>query len=366
MPASPPGICLVGCGWWGAVHGLALKRQGGRIRRYYASRNVAHARDFARRFDGQAFDSVDDALADPAVDAVVIALPHDLQPEMGERALRAGKHVLIEKPIAIDIEAGQRLVRAAEEAGRYLAVAEEYRLSPLVQLAHALIRQGLLGRVSWAQVAAAGAHRPPQEWKNRRARMGGGVLIDVGVHYVDILRLWFGEPDLAWATYPPHIQAGFEGEDGAVAVLRFGDGPVATIALSWSAHRSPVAPHLEVVGELGSLDLRFDRPFLVHHTPLPPAHWSHRLMHTLPWRIASRISRFLPKERQRRIYVANRDLTGSEALIADFVEAITLGRVPAVPGTEGLRDLQVVLAAYAAADTGAAVTLACLPPQTPP
>ncbi|MGH7627923.1 MAG: Gfo/Idh/MocA family protein, partial [Gemmatimonadales bacterium] len=201
--ASTPGICLVGCGWWGAVHALALKRQGGRIRRYYVSRNVEHAREFGRRFDGRAFERVDEALADPAVDAVVIALPHDLQADVAERALRAGKHVLIEKPIAIDMEAGERLVQAAEEAGRCLAVAEEYRLSPLVQAAHSLIRQGLLGRICWAQVAAAGTYQPEQEWKRRRASMGGGVLIDVGVHYVDVLRFWFGEPDLAWATYPP-------------------------------------------------------------------------------------------------------------------------------------------------------------------
>ncbi len=350
-----PGICLVGCGWWGAVHALALKRQGHRIRRFYASRNPEHARDFARRFEGSAFDLVDDTFGNPAVDAVVVALPHDVQAHVAERALRAGKHVLIEKPIALDVEAAERLIRAAEESGRFLAVAEEYRLSPLVQAAHALIQQGILGRVCWAQITAAGTNRPAQEWKQRRAR---GILMDVGVHYVDILRLWFGEPDLAWATYPPKVNDGLAGEDGVVAVLRFGDGPVATIALSWSAHRSREAPHVEVTGELGSLDLRFDRPYLLHHTPLAHSHWSHRVTRRLPWRLVTRISRWLPKDRQRRIHVANKDLIGSEAMIADFVEAIALGRAPAVPGEEGLRDLRVVLAAYAAAEGGAPAKVA--------
>ena len=354
---TPPGICLIGCGWWGAVHALALKRQGRRIRRYYASRNIEHARDFAQRFDGQVFESADDALADPAVDAVVIALPHDLQTDMAERALRAGKHVLIEKPLAVDLSSAERVVRVAKESGRCLAVAEEYRLSPLVQAAQALIREGVIGRVVWVNIAAAGAHRPVQHWKNQRASMGGGVLIDVGVHYIDILRFWLGEPELVWATYPPQLNEQFEGEDSVVAMLRFEGGVVATIALSWSSHRSPSAPHIEVSGELGSVELRFDRPFLLHYAPLPRHHWSHDLKGALPWRVSSRISRFLPKAGKRRVQVRNQDLIGSEALIDDFIEAIATGRAPAVPGVEGLEDLRVVLAAYQAAETGVPITL---------
>src|SRR5262249_38916984 len=86
MPASGfhvapeiPGICLVGCGWWGAVHARELKRQGARIRHYFASQNEEHAREFALRYDGQAyFDGLEAALADSSVNAVVIALPHHL------------------------------------------------------------------------------------------------------------------------------------------------------------------------------------------------------------------------------------------------------------------------------------------------
>jgi UDP-N-acetyl-2-amino-2-deoxyglucuronate dehydrogenase len=354
---SEPGICLVGCGWWGGVHALILKQKGPGIRRYFASRNIEHARDFARRFDGRAFDRLDDALADPAVTAMIIALPHHLQAETAERALRAGKHVLLEKPIAIGLEAGERVLRAAEESGRMLAVAEEYRLSPLVRAVERAIRENLLGRIALVQVTAAGPHRPAQEWKNRRASMGGGVLIDVGVHYVDVLRSWFGEPDLVWAAYPPHLNDRFEGEDSVLAVLRFGEGPVASIALSWSSYRSPRAPQIEIIGERGSLELRFDRPFLLHTTPLRQGHWSARLRRVLPWRVASRLNRVLPRSRVSRITVANRDLIGSEALIDDFIHAMTGGRQPAVSGLDGLRDLRVVLAAYAAADSGAPVPL---------
>jgi len=64
VPSVQPGVCLVGCGWWGGVHALVLKQQGGRIRRYFTSRTPERARDFARRFDGRVFDRLEDALAD--------------------------------------------------------------------------------------------------------------------------------------------------------------------------------------------------------------------------------------------------------------------------------------------------------------
>ena len=74
-----PGICLVGCGWWGAVHAGSLKEQGPRIRRFFASHTLDRAKDFSRRFDGEAaFDSLDAALVDPRIDAVVLVLPHHM------------------------------------------------------------------------------------------------------------------------------------------------------------------------------------------------------------------------------------------------------------------------------------------------
>ena len=354
---STPGICLVGCGWWGAIHGLELKRQGDRIRRYFVSRRADRAREFAQRFDGRAFERVEDALADPAVDAALIALPHDIHADMAERALRAGKHVLVEKPIAIDIETAERLVQVGESTGRCLAVAEEYRLSPLVRAVSDLLRENALGRLCWVRVAAAGVNRPAQAWKNRRETMGGGVLIDVGVHYIDVLRVWFGQPELVWAIYPPHLNQDFEGEDSVIATLRFSGGLVATIALSWSSHRSREAPHIELSGERGAVELRFDRPFLTRYSPLPGTHWSHRVMGVLPWRVANPLSRYFPKQHASRLHVPREDLIGTAALIDDFISAIINGTPPAVPGREGLEDLRVVLAAYEAARTGTPVTL---------
>jgi len=196
------------------------------------------------------------------------------------------------------------LVRAAEESGRVLAVAEEYRLSPLVRAAHRAIKEGLLGRVTLVQVTAAGPHRPAQEWKNRRASMGGGVLIDVGVHYVDILRSCSASRSrVGRVSTPPQRTVRGRGQRALPhSGSRAGQwrvspcpGP-ATAALARPRSRSS-----------GS-GARWSSGSIVHFwftpRPLPARHWSGRLRDILPWRVASRLNRFLPRSGSARIAVA--------------------------------------------------------------
>jgi UDP-N-acetyl-2-amino-2-deoxyglucuronate dehydrogenase len=358
LAPDPPGICLVGCGWWGGVHANNLLGLGSRIRRYFASRNPARAKDFAARFGGEdVFTEMSAALADRRVDAVVLALPHHLHAPAASEALAAGKHVLVEKPLAIDVAEGERLVELAERSGVRLAVAEQYRLSPLVQKAREALEAGLLGRISIVNAGAAATYRPTQAWKRTHATMGGGVFLDLGIHYVDVLRYLFGEPLSLWAAQPAQVDASLEWEDSAVASLRFPDGPVATVSVSWSAHRSPDVPNLEIVGEKGSLGLWFSKPYLVHSSPLPPSHWAQRLKRTLPWRVSRRVGKLMPRELEQRLPVEPGDLIGSRAVIEDFVSAITGGHAPAVSGADGLRDLRIVMAAYESIESGVALSI---------
>ncbi len=349
---EPPGLCLVGCGWWGQVHGLALKRLGPRVRRFFASRTLEHARDFARQFDGEAvFADLEEALADPRVHAVILALPHQLHAPAARAALAAGKHVLIEKPLALSAEEGSELVRSADESRLCLAVAEQYRLSPLVKAARQVIDRGELGRISLVRAVAVSRHQPAQAWKIARDSMGGGVLLDVGIHYIDVLRYWFGEPDSVWATTPESRSGVIEGEESVVAVLSFPGGPVATLQLSWAAWGPADLPSFQLFGDRGSLQFGYRRPSLTLTHPLSERHWAERARRLLPWRVQEYIGQFLPRTRSRQVRVPTGDLVGSRALIEDFLRAITTGTEPAVPGREGVRDLEVVQAAYQALES---------------
>ena len=358
LAPSPPGVCLVGCGWWGEVHAIQLRALGSGVRRFFASRNIERARSFANRFDGEgAFAGLSEALADDRVHAVILALPHSLHAQAAVESLSAGRHVLVEKPIALDIADAEQVVAAAERSGTRLAVAEQYRLSPLVLKARELLRDDLLGRVTVVQAGSAGMYRPTQGWKQAESTMGGGVLLDVGVHYVDMLRSLFGEPGMVWAVQPPQLAAEMEGEDSVLVSLTFGGGLIASLTISWSAHRSRDIPNIEVIGERGSLGLWFSKPYLVHSTPLPASHWASRARRSLPWRISRRIGRYLPRSLEKRLPVEPGDLIGSRAIIEDFVNSICSGAVPAVSGVEGLRDLRIVKAAYQSLETGAPQSL---------
>jgi UDP-N-acetyl-2-amino-2-deoxyglucuronate dehydrogenase len=346
---APPGVCLVGCGFWGSVHALEMKRLGTRLRRYFASRDLARAQDFTRRFAGEAaFAGLEAAIADPRVHAVILALPHHLHAESALAALRAGKHVLVEKPIALSVEEGQDVVRAADDRGLCLAVAEQYRLSPLVQTTRRLIRQGELGRVNLVRASAVVQYRPNQPWKLNRDTTGGGVLIDVAIHHIDVLRFWFGEPEEVWAGAPQLDRTTDEGEKTVVATLVFPGGPIASVQVSW-ASVGPTDPcDFELFGDRGCLQLRYRRPSLSLTRPLSNRHWANRARAVLPWRILERVDRFLPRSGGTIVRVSNEDLIGGRALIDDFVRAITTGSDPAVPGRDGLRDLEIVCAGYEA------------------
>jgi predicted dehydrogenase len=246
------------------------------------------------------------------------------------------------------------LVRRADAAGLCLAVAEQYRFSPLVERVHGLLRRGELGRVTLVRVSGGGPYQPRESWKTTQDTMGGGVLLDVGVHSIDVLRYWFGEPESVWAVSPPQLNEGLQGEDAIVAVLRFGGGPVAQVQISWSAYRVPQTPDFEILGERGALQLWFDRPYLLQGAPLAPSHWAERLRGKLPWRAQQIVGGFLPRAQRKRLHVRDGDLLGSRALLEDFVIALTMGRTPGVDGSEGLRDLAVVLAGYQARRSGAA------------
>jgi predicted dehydrogenase len=187
--------------------------------------------------------------------------------------------------------------------------------------------------------------------------MGGGVLLDVGVHYVSVMRLWLGAVSTVWAATPPKLHPDLQGEDAITALLQFEGGAVADLSISWSGFRSPETPNLEIIGERGSLRLWFRRPYVSHSAPLAASHWSWALQRLLPWRLEHRVRPYLPQSRERRIPVAREDLIGSTALLHDFVDAITTGRPPAVPGADGLEDLRVVLAAYEALESGQPVRI---------
>lgn len=222
-------------------------------------RDKAKAEDFARRHKAkQAYDDADALLADPDVDAVYIATPPHLHCAQTVAAARAGKHILVEKPMARSAAECDAMIAACRDAGVHLHVAYYRRFWPKFRMAQDLIRMDSIGEVTaaWLQMCA-----PPPEvgagdvpWRLRPEISGGGLFVDVGSHRLDMLLFLLadaaGEVTEATGFADNRLKVS-PAEDSVTFALRFASGAQATGAFHFTTHlRRDV---LEIYGTRGTL-----------------------------------------------------------------------------------------------------------------
>ncbi len=197
--------------------------------------DLARAQRVADETGARAFGSLDEAIDAGGFEAVDLMLPHDLHEPVAVRALEAGLHVLLEKPMASTPEACDRILAAAAGAPGVFMVAENAQYWPEVRIAADLIREGAIGDLVTAEVhlflppmpAFYGGDRP---WRFDAEKTGGGITIDTGSHYIRPLRMWLGEIDEVVAAME-RTYAGMQGESLARALFRFRSGHVATFSM---------------------------------------------------------------------------------------------------------------------------------------
>ncbi len=201
------------------------------------------------------YDDYQALIAHPGLDAVSVATPNALHAPVTLAALAAGKHVLCEKPLAVNASAAAAMVTAAEGAGRVLQVIFNHRERGDVQALQAQVASGTLGRIYLAKAFWRRRSGIPGigAWFTQRALAGGGALIDLGVHMLDIALWCLGEPQVltaSAATYAelgPHGQGemagwpgdpagGFDVEDLATALLRLDSGATLLLETAWALH----------------------------------------------------------------------------------------------------------------------------------
>jgi predicted dehydrogenase len=324
---KPFGLAVLGCGWIARRHAGAARALGRPIALSFASRDRARAEGYRSRFGGvQAYGSYEAALLDPAVDGVVICTPHDQHLTATLLAVAHGKHVLVEKPIARTLVEADRMIQAARDAGVTLMVAENFRYMPAFRAARALVADGWLGALrqihirAWGYGACAG-------WRCSADAMGGGTLIDGGIHYVDLLLQWGGRATRVFALCPPKTLAAMGGEDSVSLLVQFTGGVVGFLANSLATPGIPRLQCSTLTGSEGALFVENRGRFL-----------------------------WLRSRRGQRIRFFGRgDWRGYRAMLTEFVEAVTAVRPHEMDGIAGRRDLALVLAAYRSVETGQAV-----------
>ena len=206
------------------------------------SRDVSRAEAFAQKHGvPNAYDSVDALLRDPGVDAVFIASPNSLHAPHAIASAQAGKHVLVEKPMAVSVEQAVDMVRAAKENGVKLGVGFHLRHHPGHKKARELMEQGVVGVASMVQAQWCLGRRgmvdpPPRSglsawWGDPEMTGGASTLMGTGVHVVDLLQFLMGQPIVEVAAITDGQTAERPLEQAAAVAIRFEDGTVGTICV---------------------------------------------------------------------------------------------------------------------------------------
>ena len=208
----------------------AIARQGASHLAAVCSRDLGRANDFAQRHEaGAAYDDYARMLADPAVDVVYVASPNALHREHTIAAVEAGKHVLVEKPMALSSADGQAMIDAAASADVTLAVGFHLRHKATALAAREAVRSGRIGRVFLADISVGAGKGlyPYHTWRADRSLAGGGTLLHQGTHAVDLLAFL---TDSTIGEVTCQLDDTEADEDVFTATCRLHDGTLATLS----------------------------------------------------------------------------------------------------------------------------------------
>ncbi|HEX6506797.1 MAG TPA: Gfo/Idh/MocA family oxidoreductase [Chloroflexota bacterium] len=333
---------IVGCGVIGKTHAEAIASLPEAALVAVAD-PVAERRDaLAERYAVHAYPDLQSMLNAETLDVVNVCTASGMHGELACTAMRAGKHVVVEKPIEVTLPAIDEMLRVQRETGVKLAVISQHRFDPASQRLHRLIADRVLGtpvlgnaHILWWR---SQGYYDSGEWRGTWVLDGGGVLMNQSIHSIDLLH-WFFGPVQSVSAYTATRAHRMETEDTAAAALRFESGALGSIAASTSAYPG-VSTRIEILGDRGSAIIENDRlrylhlarddreevgPYGLEGTEQPPAEPG----------------------------MDEGNTQNTHALqIADMIDAIREDGTPLVDGMAARHDVAIILAIYESARTG--------------
>jgi predicted dehydrogenase len=307
--------------------------------------NAAVNTEVGRRFGAAAVAGIAELL-EIDLEAVYVATPAHLHAEQVLACARAGKHVLCEKPLGMSVVEAERMLKASNEAGVQLGTAFMMRFHSQHQAALKMIQEGRLGKPVYGR-AQLSCWYPPIEgaWRQDPALGGGGSLIDMGGHSMDLLEMFFG-PVVKASCFVNNTIHAYQPEDSAVAMLWFANGALATVDTFFCIPDEASRNVLELYGSLGSI--------LAEGTI---GQGSQGRMIAYLKSAVSGYDAQQAREAEGGMEIAPEPVNTYQAEIEEFSQAILEGRSSSLTGELGLRSQRVLAACYESARSGRAVTL---------
>jgi len=250
-------IALVGCGRISKNHFEAIDKIDGLDLVAVADSDPKRASEAGAQWQVPAFTSLEKMLKEASPDVVTIATPSGLHTEQGIIAARAGKHVVMEKPMAISLSGADALVQACDKAGVQLFVVKQNRLNPPIQLLKRAIDRNRFGRLYMASCTVHWAR--PQEYYDQAPWRGtwefdGGAFMNQASHYVDLIQ-WLMGPVESVMAKTATLARRIETEDSGVAILKFRSGAIGTIQVTMLAYPRNLEGSITILGEKGSVKI---------------------------------------------------------------------------------------------------------------
>ncbi len=313
-PNTPIRLAFLGCGFATHLHSKTLSGFDN-IERYYASRSLEKAKEYQTKYKGHgAFDSYEAAIESPEVDVVLVATPPVSHLELTQKALQAGKHVIVEKPPFLNSVDFDTVKKTREETGCQVFVAENYFYKPsLVKLREAL-RSGLIGDILFIHINAL-KQQKTGNWRDDASLSGGGALFEGGIHWINFIANLGLTIDSVSGLQPKqnsHI------EKSILVTAQYREGAVGTLQYSWEVPSLFKGLRISrVFGREGSITFESNGIFI-----------------------------FVRGRKKKLIFPGLSDIAGYKAMFRDFFNALRTGESPQFSLDMAKQDLQLIEKIY--------------------
>lgn len=289
------------------------------------------AQAFADKYGAAPYTDYQEMLKRQDIDVVAIATPSGIHAEIGIAAAEAGKHVLVEKPMAMTLKTADALIAACRKAGVKLGVIHQNRFNASIKLLRKALTDGRFGRLTHGQASVRwnrnDNYYKQAPWRGTKLQ-DGGVLMNQSIHNIDLLQWTFGPVESVFG-YTETFMRKIEMEDMGAAVIKFKNGAIGIIEAASTIYPKNIEETLNVFGETGSVIVGGIAVNRVEVWEFPDS-----------------------EEEKAQIFASqagdppNVYGYGHREIISDMIEAIREDRETAIPGEEGRKALEIILAIY--------------------
>ncbi len=318
------GFGIVGCGRIAKNHAAAIQNIDDVRLTAVSDKDIRARSEYSALYGCNSYSGYRDMLKDPEVDIVCICTPSGLHARMAIDALLAGKHVLVEKPMAMSLGEADAMIATARKTGKKLGVVYPARFNAAVQKLRVEVERGKFGQFTHGSVVVRWNRNEDyyrqSPWRGTLA-LDGGCLMNQAIHGIDLLQWMLGPVESIFGHTTTKLRK-IEAEDLGIAIIKFKDGALGTVEAATTIYPSSLEEKLCLFGATGSVIIN-----------------GKGFSEIATWR-------FPGEDIQAEPNTSLADFNGHQAVIADFVASVDSGCKPMADGNEGRKALEIVLAIY--------------------